>query len=57
MGQQLFFKTYIRDRNFLTETENCLEGSWWLYLSGKNDISWIILLKPIFYPSVIVSRY
>ena len=48
-GNNFFVKTSIWDSNFfskhiygtrtfLTETENCSRGSWWLYLSGKDDI-------------------
>ena len=67
MGQQLFVKASMWDNNFLfkhiygtrtflTEIESCSRGSWWFYLSRKNDILWTILLKPRFYLTVVVSR-
>ena len=46
MGQQLFSNHIYGTRTFLTENKNCSEGSWQLYLSGKNDTSGTILLKP-----------
>ena len=66
-GDKFFVTTSILDSNFFskhiyrkitfsTETENCSGGSWWLYLSGENSILWTILLKPRFYPAVVVSR-
>ena len=56
MGQQLFFESYIRGKDFLTETDRCSGGSWWLYLSGKKDIFMTSLLKLIFYVTVVVCR-
>ena len=55
MGQQLFSKHIYGTRTFLAETENCSRGSWWLYLSGENDILWTILLKPRSRPAVVVT--
>ena len=55
-GHNLFSEHTYGARTFLTETESCSGGSWWLYLSGKNDILMTILLKPRFYAIVIVSR-
>ena len=52
-----FFSTHMYGaRTFLTETESCSGDSWWLYLSGKNDILMTILPKPRFYATVVVSR-